>query len=102
MTMAEGLWRKTWGGRLGHDDEPLHAGDRRQEPLVLELAALAGLETLRHPLRRGARQAQAARLEGRNPAPFAVRKGARAQDENRRGVGEPRHFGISRRTPSRA
>jgi glutathione S-transferase len=69
------------GGRLQHDGDWLHARDRRPESVVLEFAPLACVEAMRHPVRGGAHQAEATRLQGRNLAPYALGKGARAQDQ---------------------
>src|SRR5262245_31309249 len=95
-------------GELEHENgvgfeygDRIHARDRRQESLILELASLACVEAVRHSFRRGACQAEAARFQGRDLAPYAGREGTRTQDPMGGRVGQARHPGISCRAPPR-
>src|SRR3990172_12487942 len=58
-----------------NDAPPIPSRHRRQGLVQLELAAVAGHEARRHPVRGGQRQAAPARLESANRGAFARRQG---------------------------
>ena len=68
------------GGRRDHV-RAIHSRNRRQEFLILEPEAVDRHDALRHSLRRRVHSPAPAGKQGSNPAPFAVRQGAGAQDE---------------------